>query len=592
MKLRTWLAGAACAASSLLAPPSAHAQQKFALQLFHFNVQYVCGGTIGLTPQPNPALDLDNDAVEDAIIAESFAPIVELFERHPSWGVDLEMQGYMLDVMAARHPETLAKMRVMAQNGQVDVVSFHYSDQLFIGYPETDWQRSQQLTRDTFAKHDVPLSTTVFCQEGQAAPAMAAAMETTGYRTMVWPKNLWSYQHGDNTAEPLYRFGNLLMIQGGRSTQSDAGGGIEMSWTFLDDGELLATNDNNPYFPELFVETPEAVTAYEMKLEALEQQGVRIATVRQYIEAVEPLLTPAEPPPLLDGTWQPNSTGGVARWLGGSGLWKTQERDNQVHTLGAVAHRELVAAETMAAEAGIDAAAELQAAWRLLFLGQVTDASGINPFGGEIRYGIAHLAEATRIARDVIRRGKATMGKATVIIDPAASTVTDGGETAFRGDASEAAVALQIEGADRGVTERWERIADGHHRLQIDFGAGDLNDISVRFEGTLENQLLVGLALDDDQPTLIDRSAFSFEEFHFALPTGLIGLGAGRYIIKDMAQVHLAATIRREDGNVVFHDGTAPTGEAQRWVFHLVEGSIEEATALALALNVQRRLKR
>ena len=131
--------------------------------------------------------------------------------------------------------------------------------------------------------------------------------------------------------------------------------------------------------------------------------------------AAKGLVTAVDPPPLLDGTWQPDSTDGISRWLGGFGLWWVDERDNDVRTLGAMAHRELVAAETIAKTNGIDAKTELDGAWRLLALGQVTDATGINPFRGEIEYGIAHFTEVLRIARDVIHRAKD--GSSSVTID-------------------------------------------------------------------------------------------------------------------------------------------------------------------------------
>ncbi|HHH31534.1 MAG TPA: hypothetical protein ENK57_24740, partial [Polyangiaceae bacterium] len=409
---------------------TAEAQHKYALQLFHFNVQYVCGGTLGYTPNPLPELDLDNDTIEDRIITESFEPIVDLFEKHPTWGVDLEMQAYMLDVIAWRHPELLSKMQAMTQSGQIDINSFHYSDQLFIAYPEEDWKRSNELTHEVFERHGIPLSRSVFCQEGQSATTMAQRMEEAGYATMVWPKNLWTYQHGDLPAEPLYSFGDIHMVQGGKGSSYDDGNGltIEVTWTFLDDGELLATGDINPYFPELFFHDPEAVAEYEAQLMDLEAQGYTITTVDKYVEEVKTLITPATPPPLLDGTWQPNSTGGVQRWMGGKGLFFQQERDNHVRTIGQQAHRELVVAELASSNAGIDAREKLDAAWRMLFLGQVTDASGINPFRGEIQYGISHMSEAMRIAREVIRETKDALDYTLAEFDPLAGDIVTKGD--------------------------------------------------------------------------------------------------------------------------------------------------------------------
>ncbi len=582
-------------------PSAASAQEKFALSLFHFNLQYVCGGTIGFTGEVKvPELDLDNDETEDRIITESFEPIVDLFEKHPSWGVDLEMQAYMLDVIAARHPALLEKLRDMAQSGQIDVLSFHYSDQLFIGYPQESWERSQDLTAATFERHGVPLSRSVFCQEGQAAPGMAAAMAERGYRTMAWPKNLWSFQHGETAAAPLYRFADtgdpatdVFMLQAGKGVSYDDGqNAIELVWTFFDDGELLATGDFNPYFTEFFFHDPEAVAAYEAELLALEAEGYTIATIEQYVEAVAPLVAPETPPPLLDGTWQPNSTNGVSRWLGRQGVWFGQERDNHVRATGAQAHRELVAAETIATAAGLDARAPLDAAWRMLFLGQVTDASGINPFRGEIQYGMAHVTEAMRIARDVTRESKAKLGLDTALINPVTGEVTDGITTGLRGSPSDAPLALAIDPGDRAVTESWELLAEGHHRVQLDFGAGEFTRIAVTFPGELENALSLGLALDDENPVTLERSDFSFELFHFALPTGYIGLGRGRFVIKDMGAVHVAAEVLRDQADVLFVDETAAPGETQRWVFHVFEGSPEQAAAQAIAINAKRSLIR
>jgi len=579
-------------ALSWISAAQAQAQDKFALQLFHFNVQYVCGGTLGYTPLPNPLIDLDNDEIEDRIITESFAPIVELFAKHPDWGVDLEMQAYMLDIIAARHPALLDKMRAMAKSGQIDINSFHYSDQLFIAYPQQDWERSQQLTAATFAKHDVPLSRSVFCQEGQSAMAMADHFGARGYRTMVWPKNLWIYQHGDFDPAPLYAFGDQLMIVGSKGVSYDQGGvQIEVTWTFLDDGELLATNDFNPYFPELFYEDPKAVAAYEQKLQALADQGYTITTVDKYVEAIEDKVTPAAPPPLLDGTWQPSSTTGVKRWLGGGGLFKIQERDNHVRTVGAQAHRELVAAETIAEHAGLEARAKLDAAWRMLFLGQVTDATGINPFRGEIEYGIAHMAEAMRLAREVINEAKTALSLKSVLIDPTQGPM-EGGDDGLRGQASEAPIEVVVSGGDRTVRQRWEKVGQGHHRLQIDFGPGEYDIISVTFPGKLEPTFEVGLALADDTPVAVSRDAFTFEQFHFALPTGYLGLGDGRFVIKDMGHVHLAATVQRDSGDVVFEDQTVPVEDNVRWVFHTVEASAAGAAALAARINVDRSLLR
>lgn len=580
----------------LLGSPLAEAKEKYALALFHYNLQYVAGGMVGFSFLPNPELDLDADAIEDQIILESFAPVIELYEKHPSWGADIELQGYFLDVLAARHPALLEKLRKLAKAGQLDVVSFHYSDQLFIAHPEQDWLRSQALTAATFAKHDVPLSRTVFCQEGQAGEGLARRMLDAGYRNLIWPKNLWSYQHGDFDALPLYSFGpsgDVFMIAGAKGVAYQQGSlDLEVSWTFFDDGELLATGDFNPYTPDVFKKNPAALAAYEAELAALEADGWSIVTVDEYVDAVKDRVTIATPPPLLDGTWQPNSTTGVLRWLGGKGIW-AGERDNEVRTLMALAHRELVAAETAAKKAELDARSELDSAWRLLFLSEVSDASGINPFRGEVEYGIAHATEALRIARGVIRSAKQALGATSLAIDPGADEVSTELGTELRGQPTASGpVELTTSTGDRELVAKWELVEPGHHRLELDIAPGTSTTASVTFAGELTDELVTTRALADEELATYQRSSFTFERFHLPLPLGLVSVGPGLYLIEDRARVHLAAEVRRDTGDVAIVDQTLTAGEAARWVFHVYEGTGQEALQLARRINTERRLIR
>jgi hypothetical protein len=594
----------ACVVAAMLASGEAHAAptvERYALSMFHFNVQYVAGG---LVSYPGYSGELRPTEVEDSIVVQSLHPVLELYAAHPTWGANIEMQGYFLDVIAARHPDTFALLRDLAIAGQIEVVSFHYSDQLFIAYPQQDWERSQALAAATFEAHDVPLGTSVFCQEGQAGMAMAERMAERGYQTMVWPKNLWNTQHGDFTAAPLYTFGDIELVVGAQGAVYDDGMGlqIETTWTFFDDGELLATGDWNPYFPDLFVTDPEALAEYEASLQALEDQGYVITTVRDYADAIRDRITLSDPPPLFDGTWQPGSTNGVAKWLGDRSLWfiggGPADRDNHVRALGYLAHREMVAAETAAQVAGLDARDELDAAWRLLALGQVTDASGINPYRGEVEYGIAHCSEALRIARGVIERAKQSLGLDEANVDPQAGTMIASDGDPFAGEPSDAAADVTITTADpmRETSVEWEQIAAGHHRVRVNIGPGDPRsgayDVSVTFAGELVDELVTTLALADDAPYTFSRADFVFDHWGMALPLGLVSLGPDRYLIKDTGFVHLVASVATDSGDVTFSDQTQQLDEGSTWVFHVFEGSAEEAVALARSINSLRELVR
>lgn len=600
-------AAALLALGLAFAPATAHAEtpRKFALGVFHFNIQYVVGGLIGFLPTDEPlaAWELSEQAIEDQIVRESFEPVLDLFLAHPTWGTDIELQGLFLEILEARHPDVLDKLRRLAVSGQVEVVSFHYSDQLFLAFPSEEWRRSQALTRAIFERTGVPLGTSVFCQEGQAGVGMARAMSERGYSTMIWPTNLWKYQHGDGPVAPHHRFGgrdDVRLVVGGRDLSYRGDGGpVDVTWTFLDDGELLATNGIDPYFPPIFVLDPAAVAAYERELAALESQGYAITTVARYASALDGLGVPiAEPPPLLDGTWQPQSTDGIKRWLGGVGLWAGSERDNEVRTLQAMAHRELVAAETVASTAGLSAEgsaarAALDGAWRLLALAQVSDSSGINPYRGEIEFGIAHATEALRVARTVIRDAERQLGRKSAAIDVAAGTVS-AAPVVPTPVTIPAALASVVKAPGRSVSETWTREPSGASRVTFELGpvtTGDDRSVAIRFPGAA-GPLVYSPGLAEDSVASLSREAFEFDHFQLALANGLVGLGADRFLIKDQAFVHVAATVRRDSPDVVLGDDTAPADRPVRWSFVLVEGSAEAARAEAERLNVNPTLVR
>jgi hypothetical protein len=570
------------------APGRADPPHRYALAMMHFNIQYVAGGLVGLVNMPDPAWDLSAEQVEDAIITESLEPVLDLFLAHPSWSTYIEMQGYMLEVIAARHPGVLDKLKQLTSAGGIEVASFHYSDQLFIAHSPEDWQRSVALTQAAFQKYGIPLSTTVFCQEGQSGIGMAAAMKDHGYKTLVWPKNLLDYQH---TGDPklLYRFGEVAMIPS-RALHSDDGQGhvVDVQWTFVDDGELLATGGIDPYFPTIYKKDPKAVADYEAQLSMLEAMGYQISTVSKYAADLAGVVPAADPPPLLDGTWQPNSTDGALKWLGGQGVWPF-ERDNDVRTLATLAHRELLVAQTLAAQAGVDASADLAAGFRLLALGEVSDASGINPIRGEVEYGMAHFTETLRIARGVIAQARTALHKddpaQQALIDTAAGRVTWGTPPAAPASVEHGPIELQLAPGDRPASVSWQRVDDNHYIATVHFGTGTENTVAVTLPGQLA-AIEYTPALTTT-PVALSRGDFTFAHYELPLSDGLIGLGGGLYAIKDLGRVHLAAHIERTVGDVSFTDQTLSATEEATWVFHLLRGDATAAAAVAHNLNVQ-----
>jgi hypothetical protein len=56
--------------------------------------------------------------------------------------------------------------------------------------------------------------------------------------------------------------------------------------------------------------------------------------------------------------------------------------------------------------------------------------------------------------------------------------------------------------------------------------------------------------------------------------------------------VHVAAGVRRDGGDVGFRDETLQLDEGVTWVFHVFEGTAEDAVELARAINSEREVVR
>jgi len=591
--------------------PPDPAQTKFALVLFHFNVQYVAGGLSFVDEAGNEQSALpgskgwDEAKVEDWIVRESFAPVIDFYLEHPTWKANIELQAYMIDILAERHPDVLDKLRTVATRGQVELMSFHYSDQLFLAFPREDLVRSIAATKETFRRHCLPLAGSVFDQEGQAGEGRQDVLVQEGYTVGVFPKNLWIHQHGDGPRWPYYRSRGGDLIVGPGSV--DPASGIEVDWLFFDDGELLAPEGSvDPYFAHVAVHDPENLIAYGERIAAKEAAGFRISHVSDYVRHLKARgVEQPEAPPLLDGTWQPRSTRSILRWLGGRGGWGATERDNEIRTGNARARTELLLAETLrdhAGEAGVDTAAAdalLGAAWFDLWFAQVSDATGINPWAGEVDYGRRHNAAAERKAGEAITRLKAALGTPWVAIDSDVGAVTALADRPL----PEAPTPLAtppfepvVTAPGRTVTVEWFEDAAAGAVLEIAVSApqspppagADVRRLEVAFPRT-EDRIRYSPGLLDDEVRDHSFGDFSWSDGEFFLPlgNGLLGLGDDLWLVKDTRSVHLAVRIAPDDPFVRIADDTTAPDTGTTWRFAVVEGTAAEALAVARAWNVR-----
>jgi hypothetical protein len=593
----------ACTPSAAPAVEAA-AGTKFALGVYHFNVQYVPGGLKGW--KSDPTFDMDNEQVEDAIVTQGLEPIVDMYLRHPAWGANLEMQGYMVEVMAARHPAVLDKLRTLLAAGQVRLMSVHYSDQLFLAYPRTDMELSFTRNDQALATGCVPAGGAVFTQEGQFGEGLLDFLAGKGLQVAALPHNLFSYLHPEATRLPLYTSRGMDVVLAAEGVDD---GDVSIRWTFVDDGELAASavvqgSPANPYFGTLYVADPARVAEHEQSISDMEGQGFAIASIESAVKALRAMpayATPPELPPILDCDWQPDDTTMLLRWMGDVGLWGETERDNEVLTTNMKARAKVLAAQTLfgySTSAGGDLAAaerDLAYAVRHLLWAQVSDATGWNPIANEVRYGLDHAARAIALCDGIAADRMAQLGMTHVEVDLATGAVTPLTTLPEEptGDPVDAPLDLTVT-TSRAYTATWTLLGAGHYRVEVAFEAaptGKAGVAAVTFPASADT-VAYSPALLDDQVVTYDRSEFA-ADVTLALPlaNGLIGLGNDRWLLKDLRTVHVAAVLAPGAAGVEFHDNTFPGSEPGSWVFEIVDGTADAALARAQELNVKPKVR-
>ena len=348
--------------------------------------------------------------------------------------------------------------------------------------------------------------------------------------------------------------------------------------------------------------------------------------IADYVAAVrEAGVTPVEHPPLLDGTWQPNSTRGPLRWMGGAGdLWSKHERDLEVLRACIGARYKVLELETLLGQPGIaseaqtaEAAAALNQGWRDLLWGEVSDARGVNPWHGEVNYGLDHCnaAASGADAATAILARVGYPGETGLEIDTAAGTVTSRAIEELPAKSSVAApFAIELDDGGRGASAAWsswrDEAGDELFELTVDWPA--LPAEAARFESCIagdptrrwrcvQDPLPMELRLPRAPGFVGLRPALSASllratETDFDLQpnasadaawvpvaSGLIDLGNGWFAIKEVATTHVAVGWTAgapANSWVRLRDETRQASEATSWRIWLTQS---EAAAIRRA---------
>jgi hypothetical protein len=585
----------------LLARP-ALAAEKFALAVYHFNVQYVQGGLIGFPDgeSMSETFNLNEQQVEDQIIRESFDPLLDLYARHPTWGADFEMQGYMLDVIVQRHPSTLAKMKALAAAGKVSFDSFHWSDQFWIAYPRVDMERSHDLVVKSFKAAGIPLGTSIFTQEGQFSIGMERFFRERGIKTAIVAGGVVGSTLNNYPTEALNTLGPtpdvlaLVAPCGGSGCEGYKDDQLDVIWDWRDDGELAVTGKSDPYLGVNFKFSTNGAALFEQQLVDEETAGYQHTSVADYVQRALALGVQPKPlPEVVEGVWHHD----VFLWMGGTSIEDAvrpgTSADNAVHTLAVKAHRKLRAAEDAVAQLKThEFDARIEAAWKDLLLGQCSDGSGQNPWLAEREYSQRHSQAALDAANAILSDRRIS---AHIVPSPVSAGLSEAAKGPFE-------VAIDPT-AHRVPSVTWKKHDDGdlwelfvsfpaiaddardlqRHTVQIDFPrTGD----DLIWSGALEDEKVRTLALANVSGTDVSLPDGGTEPVAMVpAANGLLGLGNGLYLIERTETIHLAAQFPRNERVLRFKDATATT-DAIEWKFIVVKGTEAAALQEALAANV------
>jgi hypothetical protein len=587
-----------------LLPATAFANPVHAhVTVYHFNIQYVAGGMQGFPDgvSHDPTFYLSEAQVEDRIITQSFAPILDILLRHPTWHVDLEMQGRMVEVMAERHTQTLDNLRTLAKRSQVEIISMHYSDQLFLAYPRRDLDRSIQMNKAVFVANDLPLSGVDFNQEGQFNEGLCQVLHDNGYTTAVVASNLFNYELGAVPAPFMTKSGVDLVV-------SSAGGigDLTVDWEGPGDGELIVTGGSSPYLGTNF-HTVDAgmdngsLQSFEDDRTAWEMAGQQQLTITELVALAKQRGTFMEMPPITDGSWRPSDTHNLLRWMGGLGglydLFVPTEKDNAVLTLNMRASLDVAACEAVVAWAkdkpGGDARNQaLDAGSHELALAQGSDSTGWTPWLGEVNYSLNH-AQAARDAALRCIDAPELRGPKVRTVDLSTGMVSDSaapdaGPTRTMVDAPfdvKVATSDPDAGPGRTVTMSWARLSPERLELTVDATVGNTKHdrlLSLTFPMDFDH-IVYSPALDEGE--LQDLPATDFiagGEQTIPAPNGLVGLGPTRFLMEDVTQVHLVAMVRPAAHEVEMRDESIRADEPAHWRIEILDG-VDSARALQIA---------
>ncbi len=599
--------------------------EKFALGIHHFNIQYVAG-------QPETYHRQAREAI---------GPFLDLLIHHPEWRMNVEFQGYTIEFIAEHYPGILEKLRYLVCNTkQIELISCHYSPQLWIAFPKYDMLKSIQINDEILHRHGLERSRIFFAQENFTGEGIQVLSKF--FDTVVLKEDYYCYLYGPQEPRPYYTMGPMRAVIGAAHFHQRIS---EMAYPDLDHTErsdiadqfhidsphdrsflkerrqLNAERDRDRFYPpkgcyknvhwlwyhigssETFAKAqvlpqdvmgcwfnPYWLALTERSLLDIQAEGFSLRTVGDFLKKADCSGFQPEPlQPILDGCWSMERSKGIFPWMGFHA--NPYETDCFIRSHNWRTRTRLLACECLMRESKstrFDSEAverKIKDAWRHQLLAECSDSTGWIPTQAEVAYSIEESDEVANLVGEAISQLKRGTQVGLLSVDTLNGKVMPYHNGQFPSleeiNISESlANGLEIFGHKSKVA--LYKISECMQRLSIQLNpVGKIMGIGFDLN---TDHITYSPTLMEDHLVSYPLSQFVFEEIYLPLSNGLIALGDQVYLIKHNDTMHVACCINKKTQTVNFQVENARM--PHNWTLTLFKGVEEQALKLAHEINV------
>ena len=552
---------------------------KYALGLLHFNLEFVAGV----------------EATYHLNVRESLEPLLDLLAETPWWKVDLELQGFYVEFLEARYPEVLDKLRRLVRRGQVELIVTHYSDQIYLAYPEYDMEKSQELVGEILERNGLERSRVFFTQENFFTPAAPKFMEKHGFEVALIDYRYYNYFHRTkpDLVKPLYSYKGVHVLVGPPpqyTLQPLSCNCLRWLWYWYGDGEHLLA-EGSPYSLLDFRCSGRRRERMRMILNELRDSGYRLVTVSEFVsELLERGCKPTAMGEVLEGAWNMPANDGVYLWMGRyRSYW---EMDVQVRSLSYKSRKYVLAAETLVnyaereGEPTSDLVDYVKLAWKHQLRAECSDPTGWSPLLPEVGYAVNNAYLAEYYARLVIGEVKRRIGLERVVVDTMTGRVEEG--VLEEGLVKVEALPIKLEFV--GCEPEVEYLRSGEeYVVRMRFRPkAEVAGVKVPL---IHSLVSYSHSLNDEEVETVNLDKFDFNHIYLPLPNGLISLDERMHLVKVNEKMHVAVRVDKIERSIGFLVEGAPSYMEFDWELRVLRTSLEEALRRALEINVWPRVQ-